>query len=275
MTLEDYNFALKPKVQGSWNLHSALPKGMDFFILLSSINGILGTRSQANYGSGNTYQDALAKYRVSRGEKAVSLDLAMIISVGFVAERPEIAASLNLSGYSGIEERVLHAILDYYCDPALPILSPSRSQILVGLETPTALASRGIDEPHWLRHPIYNHLIQMDDSTSKGLSTGSSQLEFSALLASAPSIPAAGNIIRDALVQKLSRILSVPLDDVDVDQPMHRYGLDSLVAVELRNWLSRDIGADTTVFEILGNASIAAFSASAAAKSRFIGSTRG
>lgn len=86
MTLEDFNAGLRPKVQGSWNLHVNLPKGMDFFIMLSSVTGVLGSRSQSNYGAGNTYEDALAKYRGSRGEKEVALDLGILMGAGFVAE---------------------------------------------------------------------------------------------------------------------------------------------------------------------------------------------
>jgi NAD(P)-dependent dehydrogenase (short-subunit alcohol dehydrogenase family) len=65
--------ALKPKVQGTWNLHQAsLPEpcakeGLDFFVMLASISGSVGNRGQANYAAGNSYQDALAKYRRSLG----------------------------------------------------------------------------------------------------------------------------------------------------------------------------------------------------------------
>ena len=108
-------------------LHTQLPRGMEFFILLSSLNGILGSRSQFNHGAGNTYEDALAKYRINHGEKAVSLDIGLINSVGFVAERQEVINSQLLTGFSGIEESQLLAVLDYHCGPALPRLSLSRS----------------------------------------------------------------------------------------------------------------------------------------------------
>ena len=89
MPSESLNAALRPKVQGSWNLHQ-LPKGMDFFVLLSSYAGIIGGLGQANYASGNTYQDALARHRVAHGEKAVALDLGIVESVGMVFEHAEV-----------------------------------------------------------------------------------------------------------------------------------------------------------------------------------------
>src|ERR1700722_7544360 len=86
MTYDTFQIALKPKVQGSRNLHELLPLDMDFFILLSSATGVLGNRSQVNYAVGNTYQDALARHRVSKGLPVATIDLGTVLSVGYVAE---------------------------------------------------------------------------------------------------------------------------------------------------------------------------------------------
>lgn len=75
MTFDDWKLSVEPKVHGSWNLHTLLPQGMDFFICLSSISGIVGSGGQANYAAANTYMDAFVRYRIMRGEKATSLDL--------------------------------------------------------------------------------------------------------------------------------------------------------------------------------------------------------
>ena len=60
MTHEQYVSAVRPKVQGSWNLHEYLPKDMDFFVLLSSSAGIAGSRGQGNYAAGTRYQSSLS-----------------------------------------------------------------------------------------------------------------------------------------------------------------------------------------------------------------------
>lgn len=45
---EVFRDALKPKVDGTWNLHTLLPPDVDFFVMLSSASGVTGTRGQAN-----------------------------------------------------------------------------------------------------------------------------------------------------------------------------------------------------------------------------------
>jgi len=86
MNYEDWIAAIRPKIQGTWNLHELLPVELDFFVILSSATGIIGNRGQANYCAGNTFQDAFAHYRRSQGLPAVSIDLGAIRNIGWVAE---------------------------------------------------------------------------------------------------------------------------------------------------------------------------------------------
>tara|TARA_R110002060_G_scaffold51583_1_gene62594 strand:- start:872 stop:1495 length:624 start_codon:yes stop_codon:yes gene_type:complete len=84
MTYDDWVTATRPKMQGSWNLHETMPKDLEFFVFLSSSAGAIGARGQANYNSGNGFQDALAHHRRSRGLAAVSLDLGPILGAGVI-----------------------------------------------------------------------------------------------------------------------------------------------------------------------------------------------
>jgi len=77
MTLEDYMVPVKPKIQGTYNLHNAFAsENLDFFIMLSSVSGILGRRGQANYAAGHTFQDAFARrYNAQENNKVSFLSL--------------------------------------------------------------------------------------------------------------------------------------------------------------------------------------------------------
>ncbi len=67
-------------------------------------------------------------------------------------------------------------------------------------------------------------------------------------------------------MSKLSKVLSMPQENIDASKPMHVFGVDSLVAVEIRNWFNKKLNANVTVFDILGNASISQLCFEAAGK---------
>jgi aryl carrier-like protein len=272
MSISDFNTAVKPKVDGSWNLHNLLPRNLDFFILLSSIAGILGTYGQSNYAAGNTYQDALAQYRVSIGEKAISLDLGIIQRVGYVAEAQVSAAIAAAESFGGVSEKELLAILEYACDPNLAVESMMRSQVVIGIETPAALKARGEEVPYWMRRPLFRPLYQIASSEASLQNSVSNDdsVNYRELITEATTINEVSEIIISGLQAKLSRTLGTETEDIDPGRPMHVYGLDSLSAVEVRTWMRSMVGIDVTVFEILGNKSITELVTSVAPKSQFL-----
>lgn len=271
MSLEDFKAALDPKVAGSWNLHLHLPKSMDFFILLSSVSGVIGNRGQANYACGNTYQDALARHRIALGEKAVAIDLGSMLGVGLVAENKAIKDAIDAAGFfMGITESELHAVLDRYCNPALDLLDPQTCQVVMGLETPASLKAKNIDEAYWMTKPLFRHFHQMDRGHASS-STGTSQavVKLASLLSNATKLSDASAVVAESLVKKLSKSLSTPEADIDTSKPLHFYGVDSLVAVELKSWFAKEMNADVAIFDIMGGGSIAAVSGVVASKSLY------
>ena len=270
MSFDQWRDCIEPKIKGSWNLHGLLPKGMDFFILLSSICGVIGSGGQANYAAANTYQDALARYRVAHGEKATSLDLGVMLSEGFVAESDDLMRRLTSTGQlPPMSLNELFALLDYYCDPSLGPSTALRCQLVTGVEIPANLHARGRQEASWMSQPLFQHLYRIE-STMATTSAGIGQeLNFAALLTAASSLSEAGGIVTEALVTKLSKILSCPQEDLDISKPIHLYGVDSLVAVELRNWFAKKMNADVAVFDILGGASCSQVGILAAGKSQY------
>ena len=97
----DWKPAVDCKAIGSWNLHSNLPSGMDFFVMLASASGLAGLRGQTNYNAGNTYEDALARFRVSKREKTISLYLGAMTDDSILAENPKLLD--RVLGYNTLE----------------------------------------------------------------------------------------------------------------------------------------------------------------------------
>ena len=94
--IEEYRAIVRPKVQGAWNLHNALPKGeLDFFVMLSSAAGILGTRGQAVYAGTSAFLGAFAGWRQAQGLPASTIHLGAVGEVGYVAERSDRQAAIS------------------------------------------------------------------------------------------------------------------------------------------------------------------------------------
>jgi emericellamide synthase (highly reducing iterative type I polyketide synthase) len=67
MGYDQWQMAMEPKVNGTWNIHEVFGDSLEFFVLLSSSGGVIGSFSQGNYCAGNTFQDAFARYRAGLG----------------------------------------------------------------------------------------------------------------------------------------------------------------------------------------------------------------
>ncbi|KAI8284743.1 Compactin diketide synthase [Colletotrichum sp. SAR11_57] len=253
MSVKDYTTCVDPKLQGSLNLQEMLPSTMDFFVLLSSFAGLIGEPGEANYAAGNTYQDSLARHLVSKGQKAVAIDLGMMGSIGYVAESLDRAAQLEHIGLDAMRPHELYNILDEVCDPSLPLPSTLESQAVFGVpkfQDPRSLNGR---TPLWKRDPIFIHLRPSDDNSEQvNGDLGDETLSCRRLLSSAESPEAALEVVIQGLAQKIWNILKADVQ-VDLSAPLHSYGVDSLVAIELRSWIVNEMGAEMTIFELMGS----------------------
>lgn len=259
MTIEEYNAAIRPKVHGSWNLHQ-LFKGreLDFFVMLSSLAGIIGHPSQSNYSAGGTFQDALARHRVAHGLPAASIDLGVVSSVGYVAEHDGTAERLKKSGHTLLsEDDVLFAIES-------AITSPFSGQILLGLNTGPGAHWEESSMSRDLRFaPLrYRQLTQVSTGPSaEGISSLASQI------AAATTFADAAAAVVQGIAKKLGDIFMIEEQEISSSKALSKYGVDSLVAVELRNMLALRAGSEISIFDIMQSPSIAKLGELVVAKS--------
>jgi hypothetical protein len=247
--------------------------------MLASVAGIAGSMGQSNYAAGNTYQDGLARYRLSHGEKAVSIDLGWMGDVGIIAENAYLTKGKEDAGdLAQIYEAEFLALLDRYCDPGWEIKAAQDAQPIIGLVTPAQFRSRGIEVPEWvLERPLLRGLArfqsvdEVDQMNTNAYDTGAdNDADWAAKFLVSTSGTEATNIITEALIQKLSRATSVEPGTISRIRPLHAYGVDSLLAVELRNWFSKVFRADVAIFDITGPMSIEQVAEDAASKSELL-----
>lgn len=265
--------ATLPKITGTRNLHACLPSSLDFFVMLSSISGICGARSQANYAAGNTFQDAFAAHRISQDLPATVIDLGVVLGVGYVAERSETAERLTkVGGFVGIHEQEVHALLASAVTGRVGGGDETKvpAQIMTGLGT-GASAEDGGEKRFWFRDPRFSHLRLIDRQAANPLDGGSDDTaRLQKVLTDVGSLAAATDLVRDALAAKLAKSLMMPVEDLDTGKPVSTFGVDSLVAVEVRNWIFRECKADVSIFDVLSNVPLTALAGKIAAKSKLV-----
>ncbi|KAH9896185.1 beta-ketoacyl synthase domain-containing protein [Xylariomycetidae sp. FL2044] len=282
MTLEQWQNPVRVKVDGTRNLwdvlgNRGLDAKLDFFIMLSSTTSVIGNPSQSSYSAGNAYQDALARQLASQGHRAISLNVPMLTDAGFVFDKPELMEQLRSIGWTHITCEELLAVLDYHCRPSgeEETISAARAQVVPRLWLPQYTAAPGLSVPQWQEENRFSHLTLRDGSQGSHGNASQSNAKAAAtadLLSAAKSPEEAQGIVVEALLAKLSRVLSIDTAELDAAKPLNAYGIDSLVAVELRSWTNKEIGADLSVFEMTGKGSISQLAATAVKRSRFTAS---
>lgn len=251
MSFADWQLNIKPRIQGAWNLHHCLADAdLDFFLMLGSLGGVIGTVGQSAYAATNTFYDAFASYRKGLGLSACVIDIGKIENVGYVAENKDREAEMNFQGFDSLVEDELLALVKAHVTGAFS--NNDDQQTITGLRL-----SPDKPLPAWASDPKFRNVladVQSDTSTKAGESGKHIPIRDSLKLADSPEL--AGELICRALLEKLSRLLMIAVEDLDMKKPVVAYGLDSLVAGELRNWITADLDANLPLMELMNSASI-------------------
>lgn len=274
MSFEDWQAATMPKVQGSWNLHEVLPTNMDFFVMLSSVAGVFGNRGQANYAAGNTFQDALAAYRVSQNMKASSINLGSVSNVGWVAENRSSMRTNTATLFELLREDEVHAAIEFCIDSQENSnqSNPTQSsQLVLGLPTAEMCRQNGVPLPTYLDYSMFTHFRNTATVNDHG-SLEQKPVSIAAHLVAASGLEAAVAVVSDGIIQRLSSLLAIDPSEIDP----HRFGfggIDSLVAIEFRSWIVKELQADISLLDIMGAENITALSTKVASQSRLVAAT--
>ena len=227
----------RAKISGAWHLHELSARSpLDFFALYSSASARFGSAGQANYAAANSFLDGLAAYRRSRGQCATSLGWGAWGSVGMAARTSDATrARWTRSGIGLLNpdeafpalERALKSDEPYV---AIAAIDPQR---VLAQATPGVRALFG----------RLGTALPLERGQPGGTATtpGDEPTLRERLLATASN--RRRTVLRDHVRQTAARVLGLArADQLDVDEPLGQFGLDSLMAVELRNMLGRAVG---------------------------------
>ena len=199
-------------------------KHLDYFVLFSSIASLNGSPGQSNYAAANSFLDALATYRQQQGLMGTSINWGPWRDVGMAKDLVSIH---ERQGMKPLRSEDALIALTYALKQSLPqmgIINADWNKIHESIST----------LPSWL-----DKLVEQK-STSDFIKTlqGSSTERREALL-------------KQAVIQALQKVLG-QTQALDESKGFFEMGMDSLMALELKNHLQAFLGislSNTLVFD--------------------------
>ena len=237
----NFTKVMKPKVQGAWHLHQLTQnQPLDFFILFSSAASLLGSPGQSNHSAANAFLDALAYYRRRIGLPGLSINWGAVSQVGEAAER---------GADSRARQKGINPISPAQVLEALDLLISS-SAVEVGV-VPIQWNQFLNQLPNGVKLPFLEEFSATKKSvTELKQDKIISQLELA-------SKTERETILSSHLQSEIATVLGMGDTTIDLQQPLNTMGLDSLMALELRNRVKSKLGVDIPIVQLVEGISIA------------------
>ena len=229
---ERFEQVLGPKILGAWHLHrSTLDRNLDFFILFSSRVGVMGNPGQANHAAANAFLDQLAGHRRAMGLAGQAIAWGAWSEIGEAAEQKDRI------------ERQRSALGGRWFTPqqglkALERLVRQDVTTSVVMSMDWSVFEKAVDA----RPPFLEEMLVTDDAGEADAPASSADV-----MARLRQTPASerGPLLESYLQGEVQAVLRLP----SAPEPAVGFfdlGMDSLMAVELRNRLNRAFSDEYT-----------------------------
>jgi len=245
---------LKPKVDGTINLENEFAnETLDFFVAFSSLGSVYGNPGQSIYHAANMFMTSLVERRRVQGKAGSVIHIGMIVDVGYVAERQRagtrIEEHLRSQFYTPLAEAEFHHLF------AQAVISghtqSDNGDLIMGIQ-PFVDDPHATTRPQWYNDPRFSHMIIPPSSLDGSTQPSNSMQQLRDKLSQASSIPEATETFAELFCHKIEAMMKIPAASIDVNSPLSELGLDSLLAVEIRTWLLKDMNFDVPILKILG-----------------------
>lgn len=226
-TADSFRRVFAPKVNAAWLLHEATRDlDLDHFVLYGSGASVLGLPGNANYAAANAFLEALAAYRRGLGLPATCIAWGQWLGVGMANRTagPEHAARFGLGAFSP--------------QHGLALLE----RAVVGARP--SVAALAMDWPTWLApHNSHSSWSYFDNCTAGLVSApvrSAPEHDWRSALDVAPADQRFA-LIRERVRSCVAQVLGLQDGFTSSDDsPLMTLGMDSLMALELKNRLQRD-----------------------------------
>jgi acyl transferase domain-containing protein/NADPH:quinone reductase-like Zn-dependent oxidoreductase len=232
---------LAPKVTGAWLLHT-LTRGreLDCFVLYSSIAAILGSAGQGNHATANAFLDGLAASRRAEGLPALSIGWGVWSEIGSAASRG-VAERLATQGVGAITPDAGTALIE-------ELLSSNRSYVAVQPMDWTRGAGASGEEraSPWLSRVVRRidaggGMRELRNDATVKVQAAPVATLMERLAATPPDDQR--ELLLAQVTAQVAKVIGGTGAAIDSLQALSDLGVDSLMAVELRNRLGAMVAA--------------------------------
>ena len=253
ITQADFQAALKAKYFGTNNLYDTFASAdLDFFVMLSSLSAVLGTLGQSNYAAGGAYQDMFTHSQVLAGQKnCVTLDFPLIRDTYPVTQ--ERILSLGRQGCQLVDLEVALPVIDYAISGMAS--RDGNNQIAFGLD-PQALIEKSKEDGRL--PPLFSRITAQGHSPAHRLPDNTLERKAEDMIGLAQTLDEAEGLIVTAVQNKIASLTALDNQDLDLDTPVSDMALDSLIATELKNWITNTLHAPVQTMDIMDAPSLRA-----------------
>ncbi len=239
---ERYEHVLGAKARGANHLAGLLEEST-WVAYFASVSGVFGNAGQSNYAAANAYLDAMAIAQRRSGRLALSIDWGPWAEAGMASSLRDRRAGTDFFGWRAIDNE---EGLDLF-DAALE-RGPAQSLVITAdwQRWATYAKDRGLKQA---KQRALFASVGVRASETKVTAPATTSFVQRLLAEPENKRPA---LVAEALTRELTQILGHPHPNISPKQPLVEAGLDSLMAVELRNRLSALLGRplpSTVVFD--------------------------
>jgi hypothetical protein len=269
-------------------LHKAsLHLVLDFFVLISSIVAQVALPTQATYCASNSFQNEFARYRRKLGLPATAVELGLIEEAGDLGQNPVYHNATMRNGlYHTSEHGFLQHLDHIFADTGIDdertdwrqhdsyaeghiITSLDPARLLQLTKAQRQPASSGLaSKPRWHSDARFSHIVQTMENIEASDEVASSKFHSPSNLnqnteaalsevdtmVRSNDLGAATELVTKNIISRMGDMLFISADGIDATKGVAAYGMDSLIAAELRNWFLRTYKCIVSFLKLLDTA---------------------
>lgn len=247
MDAKEFISVTTPKIKGALNLHNQFKhRSLEIFVMFSSIASVVVSAGQANYSAGNSFMDALAHYRQSLGLPALSINWGPWGETGMATQLDLIEYFVHRGFYPMTTSQGMDALSTLLAQP-IPQVS------VLGADWPTVA---NVNYPLGKAPSMLLGLVAEAEEQSGESITQDNEEDILQEMINREGKEDRIAYLQSFVIRLVADTLRVDQQKLDAELSLSSLGLDSMMAIELKNGIESKLNVNIAVVHLLKGPSV-------------------